>query len=496
MRIAMKGVLAALAAIAGSAHAAPPDRGDLAAAYLRFERAVALAPKDAATREQVNRTFDGLTGDFFAGRFDRALVTLAAAQAALPGGAPRGALEFLASNRASLARRTGVVGLPFEVRCAFEPLDGMPAGSPPDAVVVRTPTEVLRTTYGAPFGRTVELRTPGTIVVEAEFPGGFTAEIARAFVLAKPVDELRAGFEARVAALATKGGVPDSTLVSLKARSALLAESLERTRSAALLADLPSLADDLERELAAAERGDRPYARAGDVWRMFKVLGTELPTRQFVPEAKGPLPLLIAFHGAGGDENLFFDGYGGVLKSLASERGVAVVCPPTVPFGLSPAVLDRFIEEVARDIDIDRSRVLLVGHSMGAATASRLASLRPKAVRGAACIAGFSDVERKEPPAARRVWLAALDPLFALAPTQASVEAAARRSPNIELTVVPHEGHTLVVGEVLAQAIDWLLALRSAKAEPTASAPSMIPMKTGVPAPAASVASPIAGPMK
>lgn len=496
MRSALTAGLALFANFAGLAHAAPPDRGDLAAAYLRFEHAVAKAPKDPATREKVNRTFDGLTGDFFAGRFDRALVTLAAAQADLPGGAPRGALEYLASHRAALARRTGVVGQPFEIRCTFEALDGMPGGTMPESLVVRTPMGEIRSMFNDPFVLPVTLQVPGTVVVEAEFLGGFRAEVARAFVLAKPVDEVRAGFEVRLEALSAKGGVPDSTLVSLGARVALLKEALERTRSAALLADLPAIADALEREFAAAERGERPYARTGDVWRMFKVLGTELPTRQFVPEAKGPLPLLIAFHGAGGDENLFFDGYGGVLKSLAAERGVAVVCPPTVPFGLSPAVLERFLDEVARDIEIDRTRVLLVGHSMGAATASRLASLRPKLVRGAACIAGFSDVERKEPPAARRVWLAALDPLFALAPTQASVEAAAKRSPNIELTVVPHEGHTLVVGEVLAQAIDWLLALSTAKTEPAASAPRMSPMKTGVPAPAANAASPIAGPMK
>ncbi|MFM7052847.1 MAG: alpha/beta fold hydrolase [Planctomycetota bacterium] len=489
---------AVIAAAACVAHAAPPDRGDLAAAYLRFERAVEKAPKDAATRERANRSFDGLTGDFFAGRFDRALLTLARSQSELPGGGPLGALEFLASHRATLPSRTGEVGAPFDVRLSFERLDGMPVGTPPVEVVVRTPLGEVRSPYTEGFALPVTLERPGAVRVAVAFTGGFEAEVARAFVMAGPIDALRGELAARVDALAAKGGVPESTLASLRARCALLSASLERTRSAALLADLPTLADELSREIDAADRGERPYACTGDRWRVFKALGTELPTRQYVPAgaAEAPRPLLIAFHGAGGDENLFFDGYGGVLRQLADARGMSVVCPPTVPFGLSPVLLERFLDEVARDIEFDRSRVLLVGHSMGAATASRLAALRPDLVRGAACIAGFADVARSKPPAPRHVWLAVLDPLFALDRTRASVEAVAARVGNIELTVVPHEGHTLVVGEVLAQAVDWLLALKTATTAPQASAPSTSPMKVGVLAPAAAAPSASAGPMK
>jgi predicted esterase len=88
--------------------------------------------------------------------------------------------------------------------------------------------------------------------------------------------------------------------------------------------------------------------------------------------AKGePLPLVIALHGAGGSENLFFDGHGGMIVRLARERGWLVVAPRN---GL-PADL---VEAVDRLYPVDRKRVFLVGHSMGAARAVQAASAQPE----------------------------------------------------------------------------------------------------------------------
>jgi dienelactone hydrolase len=239
---------------------------------------------------------------------------------------------------------------------------------------------------------------------------------------------------------------------------------------------------------------------AGDVWRIYKALGTELPVRQFVPEGPGPFPLVIAFHGAGGDENMFFDGYGdGALKRAAAGQGIAVVCPPTVAFGLSPNLLDALIDEVAKDVPIDRTRVALLGHSLGAVTASRLAVLKPHLVTGAVCIAGFADLARDGKPAPRRVFLAELDPLFPQESTSATVESAKRRGEDIELEIVRHEGHTLVVGKVIPQAMRWILTREpriQATRKPTASAPRTSPMNTDSPAPTESEASPSSGPRK
>ncbi|MCA8979747.1 MAG: hypothetical protein KDC14_06955, partial [Planctomycetes bacterium] len=87
------------------------------------------------------------------------------------------------------------------------------------------------------------------------------------------------------------------------------------------------------------------------------------------PVAEGELrPCVVALHGAGGSDNLFFDGHGnGAAVRLASERGWLFVAPKAPFFGSVDVagLLDALGERYA----VDRSRVYLVGHSMGAAQA-------------------------------------------------------------------------------------------------------------------------------
>jgi len=331
-------------------------------------------------------------------------------------------------------------------------------------------------------------------------PGCGDVPVGRAFLFSDEPLGLRDALAERIDRLGREGDAPVSTLASLRARHELAFGAFDRGKSADLLANPLELARSLQEDLALVAEGGRPFARSGDRWRVIRVLGTELAVRQFVPEGDGPFPLVVAFHGAGGDENLFFDGYGGGrLLEVARRLRVAVVCPPTVPFGVSPNLLPKFLEELRRDIPFDPSRVGLLGHSLGAVTASRLAVLRPDAICGAVCVAGFADLARKVDAPPRRVYLAELDPLFPLDSMRASIDAAARRGESIDLVVVPNEGHTLVVGEVVDQAVEWLIARTprtTASTPPTQSAPSTSPMKTPVPAPAERDASPSAGPRK
>ena len=179
--------------------------------------------------------------------------------------------------------------------------------------------------------------------------------------------------------------------------------------------------------------------------------------------------------------------------------GLIAVCPPTVAFGVSPNLLEAFIEELAKNLPIDRTRIGLMGHSLGGVTASRLAVLKPDLITGAACIAGFADLPREGAPAPRRVFLAELDPLFPIESTTQAIEAARMRGESIEIEPVPHEGHTLVVGKVVPQAVRWLLARPARTTEatkPTASAPSTTPMKADGPKPSENVAIPSSGPRK
>lgn len=532
---------AAIAAAAPALASVPPDRGDLGAAYLRFERAVAAAAKDPATRRRANTVFDALTSDFFAGRFDRALGRLAEIEGDLAGDAPdaqgRSERAFLASHRFEVEPRLAARehARTFAVRAVA--LDGMPVGTRPTRIVLRQGAREFAAAIvpaaqgGASFACAIEVDAPltsGSVEFVARMESLGDVVIGRAFLLESAPAVLRDALMARIDALAARSGDPArgprdaalggpspdassdaspdaSTMASLRARHELAFGTFDRGKSADLLADPSALATSLAREIEDASAGRRPYAVAGDTWRVLRVLGTDLPVRQFVPEGDGPFPLIVAFHGAGGDENLFFDGYGGGrLLTIARQRGIAVVCPPTVPFGLSPNVLSKFLEELAKDVPFDPTRVGLIGHSLGAVTASRLAVLRPDSVNGAVCIAGFADLARNVAPPPRMVYLAELDPLFPLDATRTAVESAQARDnavtpDSVTLKVIPHEGHTLVVGEVLDQALDWLLARparQTAPKKPTASAPSTMPMKTGVPSPADSDSSPSAGPMK
>lgn len=488
-----------------TALAVPPDRADLAAAYVRIDRLAQRLPRTPENRVALNKGFDGLTDEFFGGLFNRALTALANLEADVLGLAPeaREELLYLVGHRFMLTPRVITAGVDAEtiIRMSAVQLDGMAEGSQPvSAVFLAGPVRLE-----VPYQRELSVSLPakmheGPIDLFLMFERLGDIPVGKTYALNTGLDERSAAISTRLAALEKSGTLDASSMASLRARAALLTQDANRAQSASFLADIPALAGAVERELSDAEAGRRPYARRGEIWRVYRALGIDLPTRQYCPEGDGPFPLVVALHGAGGDENMFFDGYGdGALAKLAYERKFALVSPPTIPFSISPKLLERFLDEVARDLPVDRSRVLLVGHSMGAMAASRLAVGSETLVAGAACIAGFSDGARDRAAAPRAVYLAELDPIFAADRMRASVDAAKERGLSIEVSEIKDEGHTLVVDQVLPAAVDWLLARparTTATAKPTASTPSTSPMKTDGPAPAPSESKPSAGPRK
>lgn len=481
----------------------PPDRGDLAVGYQSLERLIARLPHDPVVRERANRCFDGLTRDFFIGQFDAALAEIARLHGELQrlNEVGQEELQFLFGHRYVPSTRATVVGEPLTLSLESLELARMQLGFAPASMVA----VVDGVRHEVAYADVVEFELPapkskGHIEFLAKFKLIGEIEIARVAVLERNLEALREAFETRIAALAGKSAIDVAETATLRARTALLSEEIDRTKLTALIADLPRIADELDAALKRAESGRRPFSTHGDVWRMYRVLGTDLPVRQFVPEGDGPFPLVIALHGAGADENMFFDGYGGgtLLRSASGEAFIAV-CPPTVAFGVSPNLLEAFIDELAKELPIDRTRVGLIGHSLGGVTASRLAVQKPTVLTGAVCIAGFADLPRNGSPAPRKVFLAELDPLFPKESTGQTIEAARMRGETIDVEIVPHEGHTLVVGQVVPQAVRWLLALPariSDATKPAVSAPRTTPMKTGGPNPSENVAIPSSGPRK
>lgn len=107
--------------------------------------------------------------------------------------------------------------------------------------------------------------------------------------------------------------------------------------------------------------------------------GSAQPYRLYLPSAydgKAALPLLVALHGTGGDQNKYFDhaAYSsGIYKTEAEKRGIVVLCPlgtdtnglPTEWRGEAELHVLAAIDEVQRRFRIDPERIVCTGQSMG-----------------------------------------------------------------------------------------------------------------------------------
>lgn len=157
---------------------------------------------------------------------------------------------------------------------------------------------------------------------------------------------------------------------------------------------LPGAAILAEAEaLAAAVASGKPsdqLTRPGQHW-----IAVPLPTRPQVARIAIPtvakpderIPVVVAMHGAGGSENMFFDAYGnGALVQACVERGWFVIAPRC---GLLGGVdLPALLEAMAQRWPIDRTRVVLVGHSMGAMQAVAAAVAPGASYRAIAALGG------------------------------------------------------------------------------------------------------------
>lgn len=145
-----------------------------------------------------------------------------------------------------------------------------------------------------------------------------------------------------------------------------------------------------EAEALAAGKPAYGKDRPGQFWLTLAAGKTAVPVRLSAPVAvkQGqPLPLVVALHGAGGSENLFFEGYGqGAIVRLCEQRGWLLVAPRSL--GLFGSPVADVIDEVARIYPVDPQRIFLVGHSMGAMQAVAAVSAQPERFAGVAALGG------------------------------------------------------------------------------------------------------------
>jgi predicted esterase len=281
------------------------------------------------------------------------------------------------------------------------------------------------------------------------------------FVNERAPSVARDRFLVRLAKLDSAGPL-SQPIADAKARAQLLVDVPSPERSAEFLSDPAQIARDLAREVGVLERGRNPYVgQAGDAWHSYRgANGALIPMRIVAPAAAAvsaqPVPVIIAFHGAGGDENMFVNAYGqGVLATMASEARAVLVTPATTAFAASPANFDSLLVVLRAIYRIDPQRIYVLGHSLGAGIAARLAQTHPQLVAAVACLAGGAAVKVANAPPLLFVG-AALDPLI----PAARVQAFAKDTPTATYQLLENEGHTLMVRNGVRRAVPWLLAQR------------------------------------
>ncbi len=180
---------------------------------------------------------------------------------------------------------------------------------------------------------------------------------------------------------------PGTTDLETVRRMAGLLDSLAAKKT--LETDYPAarLLADAESAIGALKAGKRFYGhkRPGQYWLTLVCTKETKNVRLLAPAAakKGePLPLVIALHGTGGSDNLYFDANGhGVTAQLCEQRGWLLVSPNGGP-------TSGLIDAVDKLYPVDRKHIFLLGHSLGAMQAVEMAADTPQQYAAVAALSG------------------------------------------------------------------------------------------------------------
>jgi len=260
------------------------------------------------------------------------------------------------------------------------------------------------------------------------------------------------------------------------------APRLERESGKALLALLQSLAKgsseetdypgarllaEAEQLVAAAGKGERFYAapKTGEFW--LSVPTSEKRTtrvRVFVPPPRpdgAAPPLVLALHGAGGSENMFFDSYGdGEIVRQCERRGWMLVAPR---LGFGGVAAGPLLDALAERFAFDASRVFLVGHSMGAGAGCALVLDQPARYRAFAALGGGQALKNAEKLRNLDVFVAAGERDFGLGGAkQLHASLVAAGCERAQLRVIANTEHLLVVQDALPEVFALFDSLASA----------------------------------
>ncbi|MBM3990908.1 MAG: hypothetical protein FJ298_07855 [Planctomycetes bacterium] len=253
---------------------------------------------------------------------------------------------------------------------------------------------------------------------------------------------------------------------TLRANVKLL-ESLAKASSEET--DFPgaALLADHENIVARAAKGERWFGieRAGEAWMSVPNGKHGARVRVFVPEglaAERKVPLVVALHGAGGSENMFFDAYGdGRIVGLCRERGWMLVAPRV---GFTGAPVSAVVEALAERFPIDREQVLLIGHSMGAGMGQQLVAKDPATFRAFAALGGGSGFKDATGLASEPIFVGAGERDFGRRGAEALHKSLVGGGSGVaRLKIYPACEHLMIVIDALPDVFEWWDGLLAAK---------------------------------
>jgi predicted esterase len=300
---------------------------------------------------------------------------------------------------------------------------------------------------------------PGTYELSLVTADGMIFPKARWIVVGRSLAERRAAHES----ILDEAAPPSNVAISIfRSRNALLRDQPPGLNLAWWLLDPATIAHEVEAEAHALRDGRHPYRnRVGSWWAELPVRGDTLPCRIHAPDAVGTgesLPLVIALHGAGGNEHMFHEAYGdGRLVQLADEHGFILVAPLTYVLASDPDVFVALLEILSSLYEIDETRIYVLGHSLGAMTATMLADHHPDRVAAICGIAGSGSLPSTPDHPPVLVCGAELDAILPPETSLRNARAAQKLGRPIAFRVADGCGHVLVVNEVLDDCIAWLL---------------------------------------
>jgi pimeloyl-ACP methyl ester carboxylesterase len=444
----------------------PISRADLAVRLIETEACWEAHRESAEARLRATRPLsEGLTA-FFSGRFDALARNLTLACAALRSDAPP-TPEML------YAGALGVRIPPVVDKDALERGEVVLRGQLFAYYAAEKPETPLQLRWRiTPRGET---RTVGEGTLDAPEPGSTMTLLTRApegdyeahFELRQGEQTLRqwrqtfsiiAHLQARLEALeraaeSHEDAEPVERMTVLNARevlqSALKGDSPETFYP---LLRLLQLAEQIAASWEAGQSGWR--AAPGDYWMATLHRERKVAFRLFIPkqfQPNRPIPLVVALHGAGGNEHLFFEGYGlGIVLKEAEKRGWAVIAP-RAEMGL--AHIGGALEAAQKLLPIDPARVYLMGHSMGGAHSFAAIAQFPDRFRAVAIFAGAG--QPAQVPADLPILMTVGEQELSLLKT--TIENAYRRLQELNLKVLEYKkydgcDHLMIVREAMPDA--------------------------------------------